>query len=67
MLELLDSHQMQAFVLNTGRVGGRDDQPDSKKVTIPCSSAIEWAEDPEILQPRLLYARQAGWPSTTRW
>jgi phosphoenolpyruvate carboxykinase (ATP) len=83
MLELLDSHELQAFVLNTGRVGGGEDQPDSKKVTIPDSSAIvqgivegtiDWVEDPdfgyevavsvpgvddpEILQPRLLYARQ---------
>jgi len=83
MLELLDKHQLQAFVLNTGRVGGGDDHSGSKKVTIPISSAIvqgivegtiEWTEDPdfgyevatsvpgvddvEILQPRLLYARQ---------
>jgi phosphoenolpyruvate carboxykinase (ATP) len=83
MLELLDSHELQAFVLNTGRVGGGDEHPGSKKVTIPISSAIvqgivegtiEWTEDPdfgyevassvpgvddiEILQPRLLYARQ---------
>jgi phosphoenolpyruvate carboxykinase (ATP) len=83
MLELLDSHEMHAFVLNTGRVGGGEDHPGSVKVTIPYSSAIvqgiiegtiEWAEDPdfgyevaasvpgvddiEILQPRLLYARQ---------
>jgi phosphoenolpyruvate carboxykinase (ATP) len=83
MLELLNSHEMQAFVLNTGRVGGGDANADSKKVTIPYSSAIvqgivegtiEWTVDPdfgyevaasipgvddiEILQPRLLYARQ---------
>ena len=83
MLELLDSHEMHAFVLNTGRVGGGGDQPGSVQVTIPSSSAIvqgivegtiEWTEDPdfgyevaasvpgvddiEILQPRLLYARQ---------
>ena len=83
MLELLDNHELQAFVLNTGRVGGGDEHPGSKKVTIPISSAIvqgivegtiEWTEDPdfgyevatripgvddvEILQPRLLYARQ---------
>jgi phosphoenolpyruvate carboxykinase (ATP) len=57
MLELLDSHEVQAFVLNTGRVGGTDDNPDSKKVTIPVSSAIvqaivegtiEWTEDPDF-------------------
>jgi phosphoenolpyruvate carboxykinase (ATP) len=54
MLELLDSHPLHAFVLNTGRVGGGDGHPDSKKVTIPYSSAIvqgivegtiEWTED----------------------
>ena len=57
MLELLDSHEVQVFVLNTGRVGGGDDHPGSKKVTIPYSSAIvqgivegtiEWAEDPDF-------------------
>jgi len=57
MLELLDQHELQAFVLNTGRVGGGDSNPDSKKVTIPYSSAIvqaivegtiEWAEDPDF-------------------
>jgi len=83
MLELLDSHELKVFVLNTGRVGGGDDHEGSKKVTIPISSAIvqaivedtiSWADDPdfgyeiaesvpgaddpEILQPRRLYARQ---------
>jgi phosphoenolpyruvate carboxykinase (ATP) len=83
MLELLDSHELKVFVLNTGRVGGGDDQEGSVKVTIPFSSAIVqaivedtiiWADDPdfgyeiaesvpgvddpEILQPRRLYARQ---------
>ena len=57
MLELLDSHEVQAFVLNTGRVGGGDDHPGSKKVTIPYSSAIvqgivegtiDWTEDPDF-------------------
>jgi phosphoenolpyruvate carboxykinase (ATP) len=57
MLELLDSHEVQAFVLNTGRIGGGDDRQGSKKVTIPVSSAIvqgivegtiEWAEDPDF-------------------
>jgi phosphoenolpyruvate carboxykinase (ATP) len=57
MLELLDSHEVQSFVLNTGRVGGGDDHPGSKKVTIPYSSAIvqgivegtiEWTEDPDF-------------------
>jgi phosphoenolpyruvate carboxykinase (ATP) len=59
MLELLDSHEVQAFVLNTGRVGGagQSENDGSKKVTIPVSSAIvqgivegtiEWAEDPDF-------------------
>jgi phosphoenolpyruvate carboxykinase (ATP) len=55
ILELLDSHELQVFVLNTGRVGGGDDHAGSKKVTIPYSSAIvqgivegtiEWVTDP---------------------
>src|SRR5882724_9894530 len=57
MLELLDTRELQVFVLNTGRVGGRDDNPDSKKVTIPFSSAIvqaivedtiTWTQDPDF-------------------
>jgi phosphoenolpyruvate carboxykinase (ATP) len=40
MLELLDSHELKVFVLNTGRVGGGDGHEGSKKVTIPYSSAI---------------------------
>ena len=54
---MLDSHEVQSFALNTGRVGGGDDHPGSKKVTIPYSSAIvqgivegtiEWTEDPDF-------------------
>jgi phosphoenolpyruvate carboxykinase (ATP) len=57
LLELLDSHDIDAYVLNTGRIGGGDDHPGSKKVTIPYSSAvvqgivtgaIEWAPDPDF-------------------
>jgi phosphoenolpyruvate carboxykinase (ATP) len=57
MLELLDSHELKVYVLNTGRVGGGDDHPGSKKVTIPFSSAIvqaivedtiAWTEDPDF-------------------
>jgi phosphoenolpyruvate carboxykinase (ATP) len=57
MRELLDSHELKVFVLNTGRVGGGDDHPDSKKVTIPFSSAIvqaiveetiTWTTDPDF-------------------
>jgi phosphoenolpyruvate carboxykinase (ATP) len=57
MLELLDSHELKVFVLNTGRVGGGDDYEGSKKVTIPYSSAIvqaiveetiSWTTDPDF-------------------
>ena len=56
MLELLDNHELNVFVLNTGRVGGKD-EGQSKKVTIPYSSAIveaivsgtiEWVTDPDF-------------------
>jgi len=57
MLELLDSHPIQTYLLNTGRVGGKDDDDRSKKVKIPHTSAcvkgiaegtISWAEDPDF-------------------
>jgi phosphoenolpyruvate carboxykinase (ATP) len=57
MLELLDSHEMKVFVLNTGRVGGGDEHEGSKKLTIPDSSAIvqalvegtiSWTTDPDF-------------------
>jgi phosphoenolpyruvate carboxykinase (ATP) len=57
MLELLDSHPLEVFVLNTGRVGGGDGHEGSKKVKIPHSSAlvqaivqgtIEWTTDPDF-------------------
>jgi phosphoenolpyruvate carboxykinase (ATP) len=57
MLELLDSHELKVFVLNTGSVGGRADDERAKKVTIPHSSAvveaivtdaIEWVQDPDF-------------------
>lgn len=56
MLELLATRELQVFVLNTGRVGGKDEAT-SKKVTIPYSSAmveaivsgtIEWVTDPDF-------------------
>jgi len=56
MLELLDGHELKVFVLNTGRVGGTDEET-SKKVIIPHSSAIvqaivedtiEWQTDPDF-------------------
>jgi phosphoenolpyruvate carboxykinase (ATP) len=53
MLELLQTRDLQAFVLNTGRVGGTDDAT-SRKVTVAHSAAIvegivtgtiEWVSD----------------------
>ena len=38
--ELLESHPIDVFLMNTGRVGGREGDDRSKKVTIPHSSAI---------------------------
>ncbi|HEY6276078.1 MAG TPA: phosphoenolpyruvate carboxykinase [Streptosporangiaceae bacterium] len=57
MLDLLDSHELKVFVLNTGRIGGGDEHAGSKKVTIPYSSAtvqaivedtITWTTDPDF-------------------
>ena len=39
MLELLASHPIETYLLNTGRVGGKDDDDRSKKVKIPHTSA----------------------------
>jgi phosphoenolpyruvate carboxykinase (ATP) len=56
-LELLDTHPMEVFLMNTGRVGGREDDKRSKKVKIPHSSAIvkaiaeqtiKWTADDEF-------------------
>ncbi|MBA3727683.1 MAG: phosphoenolpyruvate carboxykinase [Actinobacteria bacterium] len=56
-LELLDTHPMEVFLLNTGRVGGRESDERSKKVKIPTSSAIvraiaeqsiKWASDADF-------------------
>jgi phosphoenolpyruvate carboxykinase (ATP) len=56
-LELMDSCDFQVYLLNTGRVGGPEGDPSSKKVTIPYSSAvvkaiaegtIEWERDPDF-------------------
>ena len=53
-LELLGSHPIEVFLMNTGRVGGKADDERSKKVKIPHSSAIvraiaeqsiKWDED----------------------
>jgi phosphoenolpyruvate carboxykinase (ATP) len=56
-LELLDSHPMEVYLMNTGRVGGREDDDRSKKVKIPHSSSvvkaiaeqtIKWDGDPDF-------------------
>jgi len=56
-LELIDSHELKVFVLNTGRVGGPEGVDGSKKVRIPHSSAlvqgiveetIGWETDPDF-------------------
>ena len=39
ILELLASHPIETYLLNTGRVGGRDDDARSKNVKIPHTSA----------------------------
>jgi phosphoenolpyruvate carboxykinase (ATP) len=55
--ELLESSPMEVYLMNTGRVGGRDEDERSKKVRIQHSSAmvkgiaegtIEWQEDPDF-------------------
>jgi phosphoenolpyruvate carboxykinase (ATP) len=81
-LELMASSAFEVYLLNTGRVGGTDADPGSKKIAIEDSGAIvraiaertiSWEpdpdfgydvagalrgiEDPEKLQPKLLYER----------
>jgi phosphoenolpyruvate carboxykinase (ATP) len=55
--ELLESSPMEVYLMNTGRVGGRDEDERSKKVRIHHSSAmvkaiaegtIEWEADPDF-------------------
>jgi phosphoenolpyruvate carboxykinase (ATP) len=57
LAELLSSHPLEVYLMNTGRVGGPDDDDRSKKVRIPHSSAvvaaiaegnISWEEDPDF-------------------
>ena len=39
-LELLDTHPMEVYLMNTGSVGGKDGEDGAKKVKIPHSSAV---------------------------
>jgi phosphoenolpyruvate carboxykinase (ATP) len=57
LLELLATHPIQAFLHNTGRVGGKDGDDRSKKLKIPHTSAcvkgiaegaIAWTDDPDF-------------------
>jgi phosphoenolpyruvate carboxykinase (ATP) len=56
-LELMGEHELEVYLLNTGRVGGPEDDDRSEKVRIPHSSAIvkaiaegsvDWDEDPDF-------------------
>ena len=60
-LELLEEHPLEVYLMNTGRVGGPEDDERSKKVRIKHSSAIvkgiaegtiEWERDPGLRLPR---------------
>ena len=57
MLELLASHPIETYLLNTGRVGGKEGDDRSKKLKIPHTSAcvkgiaersIAWDDDPDF-------------------
>jgi phosphoenolpyruvate carboxykinase (ATP) len=57
LLELLATHPIETYLLNTGRVGGKEDDDRSKKVKIPHTSAcvkaiaegtISFEEDPDF-------------------
>jgi phosphoenolpyruvate carboxykinase (ATP) len=57
LLQLLATHPIETYLLNTGRVGGKDGDDRSKKVKIPHTSAcvkgiaegtISWTEDEDF-------------------
>jgi phosphoenolpyruvate carboxykinase (ATP) len=57
LLELLGTHPIETYLLNTGRVGGKDGDDRSKKLKIPHTSAcvrgiaeqsISWDDDPDF-------------------
>ncbi len=56
-LELMGEHQLDVYIMNTGRIGGPEDDDRSAKVRIPHSSAIvkgvaegtiEWQDDSDF-------------------
>jgi phosphoenolpyruvate carboxykinase (ATP) len=56
-LELMGEHELDVYLMNTGRVGGPEEDDRSAKVRIPHSSAIvkgvaegtiEWQDDPDF-------------------
>jgi phosphoenolpyruvate carboxykinase (ATP) len=53
LLELLETHPIETYLLNTGRVGGTDGDDRSKKVKIPHTSACVRgiAEDTIVFEP----------------
>jgi phosphoenolpyruvate carboxykinase (ATP) len=57
LAELLRTHPLEVYLMNTGRVGGPDDDDRSRKISIPVSSAlvkgvaegtITWEADPDF-------------------
>ena len=46
LLELLATHPIETYLMNTGRVGGKDGDDRSKKVKIPHSSACREGRSP---------------------
>src|SRR5690606_25657055 len=57
LLEILETHPLEVYLFNTGRVGGGEDQDGSEKVRIQDSAAVqraiidgdvEWVEDPDF-------------------
>ena len=56
-LELLETCDLEVYLLNTGRIGGGDDDERSKKVSISTSAAVQdgiidgtiaWMTDPDF-------------------
>ncbi|MBU1701324.1 MAG: phosphoenolpyruvate carboxykinase [Candidatus Eisenbacteria bacterium] len=56
-LEILEQSRMEVYLMNTGRIGGSDGDPSSRKIKIHHSSAIvkaiaegtiEWERDPDF-------------------